>query len=107
LILAAVAQAAGFTAVELASAHRSPALAAARAAYVTLGRLESYRDTQLGVLIGRTRSRVTKLAREPFDVGVARIARTLVQEPALRARLSPLSRIPAPVREARANSPLR
>jgi hypothetical protein len=87
LILAAAAQAFGVDPLDLAARRNTPALVAARRVYVTLGRLESYRDSQLALVLGRTRVRVTQLAAEPVDLEGARIARTLLREPRFRVRL--------------------
>ncbi len=74
---------------DLASPRRSPELQAARAVYVTLGRLESYSDGQLAGLLGRSRRWTSELAADP-DLGAVRMARTLFRDPVLRASLPTL-----------------
>ena len=91
LILAAAAQAFGVDPVAVAGKERAPALVRARAVYVVLGRLESYRDVQLAPALGRTRQRVTQLAATEVDTDGVRVARTLLRDPALRVRLAPLN----------------
>ncbi len=89
-VLAAAAQAFGVAEDDLRSTRRELALVRARAAFVHLGRLESYRDSQLAALIDRTRGRMWQLGRAadgPALQGV-RVARTLLRDPRLRAQLS-------------------
>ena len=89
-ILAASAQALGVDPARVAGGGRAPAVVAARAVYVRLGRLEGFRDGQLAPVLGKTRSCVTKVAAsEEVDLEAVRVARTLLRRPELRARLHP------------------
>jgi hypothetical protein len=86
-ILAAAAQTFGVAPSAVAGKGLSPALVSARAVFVTLGRLESYRDSQLAPVLGRTRQRMWQLGAGEVDLDGVRIARTLLREPPLRSRL--------------------
>jgi hypothetical protein len=87
LLLAAAAQAFRLRPDDLAGGGRGPEVAAARRVYVRLGALESYSHAQLAPFLGRSRTRVTEISAEPVDERHVRIARTLLAEPGLRARL--------------------
>jgi hypothetical protein len=89
LVLAAAAQTFGVAAADVAAVGRAPLVAAARGVYVTLGRLEGFRDPQLAAPLGRTARRVSQLAAGAVDLAGVRIARTLLRVPALRERLGP------------------
>jgi hypothetical protein len=87
LVLAAAAQVFGVTSGELVGGGLAPEAVAARAVYVTLGRLEGFRDGHLAAPLGRTRRRVSQIGSGPVHLVGVRIARTLIRVPGLRARL--------------------
>ncbi|HZV02805.1 MAG TPA: hypothetical protein VFF73_39220 [Planctomycetota bacterium] len=95
LILAAAAQTFGVLVEDLASLSRARTLSAARAVFVAVGRLEGYQESQLAAVLGRTQQRVSQLVDVPSDTEGARVVRTLLRDPTLRARLKPPKLVPA------------
>jgi hypothetical protein len=89
ILLSAAAQAFGVASCELAGPSLASEAVAARAVYVALGRLEGFRDVQLAMPLGRTDRRVSQIGAGAVDLAGVRIARTLLRDPALRARLQP------------------
>jgi hypothetical protein len=85
-ILSAAAATLRVLPADMASARRSPELAAARAIYVTLGRLESYCDGQLARPLGRSRTRTCELSADP-DMDAVQMARTLLRDPGFATRI--------------------
>ena len=85
-ILSAVAATLRVLPADMASPRRSPELVAARAVYVTLGRLESYSDRQLARPLGRSRTRTCELSADP-DMEAVRMARTLLRDSGLATRV--------------------
>jgi hypothetical protein len=91
LILRGAAQVFGLERCRLVAARvTEPRAVAARAVYVTLGRLESYRDGQLARILDVSRGRVTQIAAVPVDNDAVRAVRTLLRVPELRAWLGDL-----------------
>jgi hypothetical protein len=85
-ILSAAAATLRVLPADMASGRRSPELAAARAVYVALGRLESYCDGQLARPLGRSRARTCELSADP-DMEAVRMARTLLRDSGLATRI--------------------
>ena len=86
LALEAAAQTFGVLSEDLRGDARGERLAAARAVFIALGRLESYRDTQLAPFIRRTSQRAGQLARGA-DTAALRVALTLARTRELRVML--------------------
>ncbi len=88
-LLHAAADVYGVPPWDVAGRSRAPRVRSARALLVRLALLESYSLEQAGLVIGRTKSWMCKLAASPLE-GEERalgIARTLVRDPETRRRL--------------------
>ncbi len=90
-LLVAAAQVFGLLAADLASSSQRRDLAPARATYVHAGRLESYSDEQLALVLRKTRQRVHQLGQRPVDPIAVRIARTLCRDERFIVRLPELA----------------
>lgn len=87
LLLAAACQTLLVDPSEAQECSRDVAVVAARSVYARLGALERFDQRLLGPPLRRSQSQISRLAREPVDLDLVRIARTLVRVDALRARL--------------------
>jgi hypothetical protein len=95
LILLAAAQTHGVDPDDVIGVGRDATLTGARGTFVKLGHLERFTNAQLGAALVRTPQRIGQIAAEPVDVQGVRIARTLLRDRELRARLVPRTAIPA------------
>lgn len=86
-ILTATAQALMLSRAKIVGGGKTPELAAARALYVRVARLEGYDQCQVGPAIDRSQPRISTLERAPTDDSIVRIVRTLFDDPRLRRRL--------------------
>jgi hypothetical protein len=87
LALEAAVQTFGVLSEDVRGEGRGARLADARAVFVAVGRLESYRDTQLAPFLGRTSQRAGQLAKN-VDAEGLRVALTLARARELRFLLA-------------------
>ncbi len=95
-LVAAAAQAYGVDPAALAGPARFGHVAAARALAVAVCVREGFEHAAIAPFLGRSRQQVGRIAARGAPAGAIRIARTLVADPDLRARL-PALEVPAAV----------
>jgi hypothetical protein len=82
-ILAATALVYGLTMREVSAKSRDARVLAAKQAFVALGRLEGWRDPKLGLVLGKSRSRLSQIGSAGADLEAVRMARTYCRSPEL------------------------